>query len=131
MAQSKSFRSAALIVEDDPLQREMVSLLLEESDFNVIQCESAEAAERVLEKTGSLLSLLITDVRLAGRMDGLELAQQARDRIPDLKIIVTSGRPPPRRLPDGAQFWAKPWPPLNILREAERIAARQRPENQS
>jgi CheY-like chemotaxis protein len=131
MPQTKPFRSAALIVEDDPLQREMVSLLLEESDFNVIQCESAEAAERVLEKTGPLLSLLITDVNLAGRMDGLELAQQARQRIPGLKIIVTSGRPLPRQLPDGAQFWAKPWPALNILREAERIAAGQRSGNPS
>jgi two-component system, cell cycle response regulator CpdR len=122
MGQTTPFRSAALIVEDDPLQREMVSLLLEETNFDVIQCESAEAAERVLEKTGPLLSLLITDVQLAGRMDGLELAQQARERVPDLKIIITSGRPLVRRLPDGVTFWAKPWAPLDLLREAERVA---------
>jgi len=124
MGQTEPLRSAALIVEDDPLQREMVSLLLEETNFNVIQCESAEAAERVLEKTGPLLSLLITDVQLAGRMDGLELAHQARQRDPDLKIIITSGRPLVRRLPDGATFWAKPWAPLDLLREAERVATK-------
>ena len=78
MAQSKPFRAAALIVEDDPLQREMISLLLEESDYDVIQCESAEAAELVLAKSGGALFLLITDVNLAGPMDGVELAFIAR-----------------------------------------------------
>src|SRR5438445_11005196 len=33
MVQSNSFRAAALIVEDDPSQRAMISLLLEESDY--------------------------------------------------------------------------------------------------
>ena len=45
MGRSKPLRATALIVEDDPMQREMICLLLEESDYDVIQCESAEAAE--------------------------------------------------------------------------------------
>ena len=45
MGQSKPFRATALIVEDDPMQREMICLLLEESEIDVIECESAEAAE--------------------------------------------------------------------------------------
>ena len=48
MGQSQPFRATALIVEDDPTQREMIALLLEESDYDVIACESAEAAELVL-----------------------------------------------------------------------------------
>ena len=52
MGQSKPPRATALIVEDDVMQREMTCLLLEESDFNVIECESAEAAELVLERNG-------------------------------------------------------------------------------
>ena len=47
MGQSKPFRATALVVEDDPMQREMICLLLEESDVDVIECESAEAAELV------------------------------------------------------------------------------------
>ena len=50
MGQSKPFRAKALIVEDDPMQRAMIGLLLEESDFDVIECESAEAAELVLQR---------------------------------------------------------------------------------
>ena len=119
MSQSDPLRAAALIVEDDPLQREMICLLLEESDYDVIQCESAEAAELVLAKSGGALFLLITDVNLAGPMDGVELAFIARQNHPKLDVVVTSGQPLEHSLPEGAKFWSKPWAPLDILREAE------------
>ena len=45
-------RSTALVVENDEMQRTLVSLLLEESEMNVIECESAEAAEMVLQRRG-------------------------------------------------------------------------------
>ena len=37
-------------------------------------------------------------------------------------MIVTSGRPLREDLPDGAKFWSKPWAPLDVIREAERVA---------
>jgi CheY-like chemotaxis protein len=114
----KKFRATALVVEDDQLQRAMVAALLEETDIQVIQCESAEAAELVLEKVGGGLCMMFTDVHLAGMMTGAELATMARQRFPDLKIIVTSGQTPPN-LPEGAMFMPKPWKPLDVVREAE------------
>ena len=119
MGQSKPLRATALIVEDDPMQREMICVLLEESDYNVIQCESAEAAELVIDKVGGCLSFLMTDVNLAGRMNGVELAHIAKERNPLLDVVVTSGRPLSAPLPEGAKFWAKPWAALDVLREAE------------
>jgi CheY-like chemotaxis protein len=121
MGQSKPFRATALIVEDDPMQREMICLLLEESDVDVIECESAEAAELVLENAGDNVALMLTDVQLAGNMNGVELAHIARKHNPAIGVIVMSGRPLPQQLPDGAQFWAKPWVPLDVIREAERV----------
>ncbi len=119
MGQSKPLRATALIVEDDPMQREMICLLLEESDYNVIQCESAEAAEMVIEEVGGGLSLMMTDVNLAGRLTGVELAFIAKQHNPGLDVVVTSGRPLKQPLPDGAKFWPKPWAALDVLREAE------------
>jgi DNA-binding NtrC family response regulator len=119
MGQSNPLRATALIVEDDPMQREMLSLLLEESDYDVIQCESAEAAELVLEKNGGCLCLMMTDVNLAGVMNGVELAHIAKLRNPALDVVVTSGRPLAQSLPAGAKFWAKPWAALDVLREAQ------------
>jgi two-component system cell cycle response regulator CpdR len=122
MGQSKPPRATALVVEDDVMQREMTCLLLEESDFNVIECESAEAAELVLERNGGSLSLMMTDVQLAGHMNGVELAHIAKKCNPELDVIVTSGKPLRQPLPDGAKFWPKPWAPLDIIREAERMS---------
>src|SRR3979409_250412 len=111
MGQSKPSRGTALIVEDDAMQREMICLLLEESDFRVIECDSAEDAELVLERDGASLSL---------RMTGVELAHIAKRCNPELDVIVTSGRPLQQQLPAGAKFWSKPWVPLDVIREAER-----------
>jgi two-component system, cell cycle response regulator CpdR len=119
MGQSKPFRATALIVEDDHSQREIITLLLEESDYDVIQCESAEAAEVVLQKNGGAIALMLTDVNLAGYMNGVELAHIAKQRHPGLDVVVTSGRPLSQALPDGVKFWSKPWAPLDLLREAE------------
>lgn len=118
MGQSQPYKQVALVVEDDPLQRETIVTLLEESEMDVIQCESAEAAELVLEHVGGCLTTLLTDVNLAGSMDGIELAQIAHERFPELRIIVISANPRVSRLPDGTQFIAKPWRPLELLREA-------------
>src|SRR5882757_974581 len=107
MGQQRPLRATALIVEDDPSQREMICLLLEESDYDVIQCESAEAAELIVDKVGGCLSLLMTDVNLAGQMNGVELAHIAKLRNPRLDVVVTSGRPLKQALPDGAKFWPK------------------------
>ena len=99
----------------------MIGLLLEESDFDVIACESAEAAELVLQRNGSSLDLMMTDVNLASAMNGVALAHIAKQCNPDLDVIVTSGKPLPQPLPSGAKFWSKPWTPLDVIREAERM----------
>jgi CheY-like chemotaxis protein len=124
MGQSRPFRATALVVEDDAMQREMIALLLEESHFDVIECESAEAAEAVLRRIGRELSLVMTDVSLAGTMDGVSLAHIARRYNPQLDVIVTSGSPLPRPLPQGAQYWSKPWAPLDVIRMAEQTSHR-------
>ena len=120
MGQASPFKPIALVVEDDELQRELVAMLLEECDMGVIQCESAEAALRVLEKMGGCLSIMFTDVNLAGIIDGVDLAHFARRRFPDLDVIVTSGTAQTKSLPEGTTFMAKPWRTLDVLRVAER-----------
>jgi two-component system, cell cycle response regulator CpdR len=120
MGQAAPFKSIALVVEDDELQRELLVVLLEECEMGVIQCESAEAALRVLERMGGCITIMFTDVNLAGMLDGVDLAHFARRRFPAMPVIVTSGAARSKRLPDGAKFLPKPWRALDVLREAER-----------
>jgi two-component system, cell cycle response regulator CpdR len=115
MGQVKPFRPIALVVEDDPIQRETIALLLEETDYDVIQCEDAETAELVLKNRRA--ALLITDVSLVGAMTGIELVERARKLNPSLRVIVMSGRTLPGALPDDVIFFAKPFYPVELIRE--------------
>ena len=121
MGQAIPFKPIALVVEDDVLQRELVAVLLEESELSVIQCQSAEQALRVLKKMGGRVSMMFTDVKLAGKIDGVELAHFATRCYPKIRVIVTSGLALPKSLPEGAMFMPKPWLPLDVLREAARL----------
>jgi DNA-binding NtrC family response regulator len=107
----------ALVVEDDALQRELLSDVLRLEQMDVIECSSAESAELVLSRTGLQLALLITDVELAGKT-GLELVQFARARFPDLKVVIISGHDD-LPIPVGARFLRKPFR-INQLVQAAR-----------
>lgn len=49
MGQSKPHRPIAIVVEDDDIQREMLAMLLEDNNFEVLQCEDAETAALALK----------------------------------------------------------------------------------
>ncbi|MBR0825376.1 response regulator [Bradyrhizobium manausense] len=116
MGQSKPFPRLAIVVEDDDIQRDMIALLLEASDFQVIQCEDAETASLALKMRHPVL--LVTDINLVGRMNGIELARFARTNNPALRVVVISGQAPATALPDGVTFLAKPVYPTALIREA-------------
>jgi DNA-binding NtrC family response regulator len=115
MGQSKPFPRTALVVEDDDIQRDMISLLLEESFDVVIQCEDADTAARALKVRRPMV--LVTDVNLVGSMNGVDLAHYAHQNDPQTRVIVISGQALPRPLPDNATFFSKPFLPTALLRE--------------
>lgn len=104
----------ALLVEDDSLQREVLTDILKGEGLEVIECTTAEAAELVLATTGLELRALVTDVHLDGEMSGIELAEYAKRNYPDLTVIVMSGRDTPT-LPRDTQFLQKPFRPAQLL----------------
>jgi CheY-like chemotaxis protein len=118
----------ALVVEDDPEIRALAETLLEETELDVMGCDSAEAALSVLQARGGDVALVFADVRLAGQMDGLQLARAVATLWPRARLVITSGHGLPRpELPPEAVFIAKPWRPLDVLVEAERAAAEPAP----
>jgi DNA-binding NtrC family response regulator len=120
-------RRQALIVEDDPGVRDLAAAILEETDLGVVETETAEEAIDHLSRSGEEVAMAFVDVRLPGRVDGVELARVIADRWPHVRVLVTSGEGSrSRALPQGATFMPKPWRALDILRHAER-AARARP----
>ena len=120
MEQASPFKPIALVVEDDAMQRELAAMLLEDCKMDVVQCESAEAALKVLVRLGPSVSMMLTDVKLAGKIDGLELAQFAHENYPDIHVVVTSGLSLKGSLPKAATFMPKPLLARDLMREAER-----------
>ncbi|GBU16801.1 hypothetical protein AOPFMNJM_1614 [Methylobacterium jeotgali] len=113
----------ALVVEDDADLRALAESLLSETELEPVTCDSAEAALGVLQARGNDVVLVFADVRLAGEMDGLQLAHAVATLWPQARLVVTSGRYAGRpALPDNAVFIAKPWRPADVLVEAERAA---------
>ena len=115
-------KSIALIVEDDHDLLQLTAMLLQESGFNTVECESAEAALAVMLLGEQDVTMVFADIRLSGAMDGVDLAHELKVRWPHLKIILTSGNAGERlaHLPRGVEYMAKPWRPLNVLMAAER-----------
>jgi DNA-binding NtrC family response regulator len=122
MTQAVSSRPIALVVEADREERALVSTLLEESDMQVIECDSAEAALAVVERKGDQMAMVFTEERLAGRMDGVELAQNLDAHHPDLAVIMISAERTRRvdDLPENVVYLASPWRPLDVLIVAAR-----------
>ena len=63
---------------------------LTELGYEVLQAESGAAALELLSE-GRPVDLLFTDIVMPGGMNGRELAQQAQQLLPGLRVLFTSG----------------------------------------
>jgi CheY-like chemotaxis protein len=80
---------SVLLVEDDPEVRMLVSSVLSELGYRTIEATESQAAMEVLDGDTEI-NLLITDVGLPG-LDGRQLAEIARERRPDLPVLLVTG----------------------------------------
>ncbi|HEX5454186.1 MAG TPA: ATP-binding protein [Stellaceae bacterium] len=83
-------REVILVVEDEPDVRGFVVEMLRELGYAILAAEDGQAALRVL-KTRDDIRLLFTDVGLPGGLNGRQLADEAKRRRPDIKVLFTTG----------------------------------------
>jgi signal transduction histidine kinase/FixJ family two-component response regulator len=81
-----------LVVDDDDGVRKLVVNQINSLGYRVIDAATPDKALAVIE-SDEQLDLLFSDVVMPGPMDGLQLAQVAHERRPDLKILLTTGYP--------------------------------------
>ncbi|MCK6452798.1 MAG: ATP-binding protein [Alphaproteobacteria bacterium] len=79
-----------LVVEDDPDVLELVNTLLRSLGYHVERARDGAEALRVLARDEAI-ALLLTDVVLAGGMNGPALADRALAERPDLRVMFMSG----------------------------------------
>ena len=78
-----------LLVEDDAAVRRLIVDLLESLSYRV--ASAADAEEGMAQLLAQSPDLLVTDVSMPGEMSGLDLMHRARERLPDLPLLVVSG----------------------------------------
>jgi len=80
-----------LLVEDEPLVRELLHEDLADAGLAVHPVDCAEAGLAALETDSGTLAVLVTDVNLGPGMDGVALVAEAQRRWPHIGVVVMTG----------------------------------------
>jgi CheY-like chemotaxis protein len=80
-----------LVVEDEPVLREMAQMILEECGYRVhVAANGCEALE-VWEHHCDTIDVLFTDMVMPAGVSGVELANRLLAQRPDLRVVFASG----------------------------------------
>jgi CheY-like chemotaxis protein len=81
---------AVLLVEDEPDLLETAEAMLHHLGYAVIRASDGPGALREIE-SGRVIDAMVTDLMMPGGLDGVALAQAARQHRPDLPVVIASG----------------------------------------
>ena len=133
-ALTNSASGTILVVEDDPLVRDMARRSLLEAGFAVL--EAADGQEALALAAGeSRLDAVLTDLAMP-EIGGRELARQLRETRPDLPVVFMSGYTGDdvvRKglLESGVPFLEKPLSPEDLASKLKQILDGGEPKNQA
>jgi CheY-like chemotaxis protein len=112
-----------LVVEDEMMVRMPIAEYLRDCGYNVVEAGDAHEAIAAMDAE-ERVSVVFSDIRMPGKMDGFELAEWFRSNYPSVPVLLTSGYNGGRSLasasiPSG-RFIEKPYSQNQVAR---RIAA--------
>jgi DNA-binding response OmpR family regulator len=96
-----------MVVEDDQLIQNLVEEALSDGGFEPSISVSGEEAVTLLKGNRNHYRALVTDINLLGRIDGWEVAKQAREIDPAFPVVYMTGA--------AADQWASHGVPNSIL----------------
>ena len=113
-----------LVVEDDPLVASYIQDVLEESGFKVVGVASSGPEALSLATAGDI-DLALVDIKLAGPMDGIEVARQLGERQHRVPSIFLSGFHDPATMAraqavEPLGFLQKPFRPSQVFNALEK-----------
>ncbi|WP_207460772.1 response regulator [Azospirillum sp. SYSU D00513] len=118
-----------LVAEDDEEVRATVVEMLTELGYRVLKAKDAASALTVVE-SGIPIDLLFTDVVMPGTLKSPELARKARERLPNIAVLFTSGYTENSivhggRLDAGVELLSKPYTREALARKLRHVLANQ------
>ena len=87
-----------MVVDDEESVRELLRAILEERGFEVLVATTGSQALECMEAEGSI-EMLVTDFMMP-RINGVDLAEALARKYPSLKVLLMSGYPRERVLPE-------------------------------
>jgi len=122
-----------LVAEDDDAVRATVVDMLTELGYRVLKASDASAALTVID-SGIPIDLLFTDVVMPGPLRSPELARKARERLPEVAVLFTSGYTENAivhggRLDRGVELIGKPYTKESLARKIRHVLANQKQKN--
>jgi CheY-like chemotaxis protein len=115
----ESSNPVILVVEDDVLVRFITAEILREAGFSVLEAVNSSEALALLS-TGHPLDLVITDIRMPGAMDGVQLSSVLKAARPNLPIaLLSSHLERPNHQAD--VFVSKPYDPDHLVEVVKRL----------
>jgi CheY-like chemotaxis protein len=117
-----------LFVEDEMLVRLDMAEFLRECGYSVHEAANADEAREALNSKMAI-DLVITDIRMAGEMDGIALAAWVKSNRPGVEVILSSAfaKEPLQGLDDTIAFLTKPYTG-RVLLDAVKEALSKRPQ---
>ncbi|HEX3801077.1 MAG TPA: ATP-binding protein [Verrucomicrobiae bacterium] len=108
-----------LVVEDEPVLRDLAKVILQDCGYTVIPAASGVEALTVWQKHQAAVDLLLTDMIMPDGLSGKDLAESLLGHKPSLKVIFTSGYNVDDLGADlvknnGAQFLQKPYSRITL-----------------
>jgi PAS domain S-box-containing protein len=88
-AEHAAIGETVLVIEDEPVVRAVVLEMVAEQGYRTLEAVDGPSGLKVL-RSNARIDLLVTDVGLPG-MNGRQVADQARETRPDLKILFITG----------------------------------------
>ena len=79
-----------LVVDDEPVVRDMVAMMLEGNGLSVLTAGSGPDALDVWRSQRGRIDILVSDMRMPG-MDGCTLANELQAENPHLPVLLISG----------------------------------------
>jgi DNA-binding NtrC family response regulator len=124
-----------LVAEDDEDVRTTVVELLSDLGYRVLKAKDAQSALAIVE-SGVPVDLLFTDVVMPGPLRSPELARKARERLPDIAVLFTSGYTDNAivhagRLDEGIELLSKPYSREAMARKIRHVLRNQQQRNTS
>jgi DNA-binding response OmpR family regulator len=114
---SKKSTKTILVVDDEDAIRRMISIVLRQGGYAVLEAADGETAEHTYRRHRGEIDLLLTDVCLPGP-NGPELAASLRESEPDLHVLFMSGLPEAEA---HAPFLRKPFGVAELLHRVKTL----------